>query len=263
MNFKLIFIFIVLFSCSKEKFSTIQLYGHGGNGMSIQNSVYHDNSKEAIELALGMEGVNGVEVDVRLSVDGELWLYHDNQLDTETNASGCISEMSSSELSSVTYTTSNKEKLVQFSTLNFELYSGREFLIDARHYNGCDFSAIDYQLFVDKLSELKLAHFSVKFTVLSKFKGWMSLFSAAGFETFYELNSMDEFTQLQAENIPFDGVIVKNLQFDASQIQQLKSNSKKVIIFDVRSPKQIKKAFKKSPDGLLTDDLRAALIEKY
>jgi hypothetical protein len=99
--------------------------------------------------------------------------------------------------------------------------------------------------------------------VLSKFKGWMPLFNTAGFETFYELNSIEEFSQLLSENIDFDGVIVKNLQFDASQIQQFKGDNKKVIIFDVRSPKQIKKAFKKSPDGLLTDDLRAALIEKY
>jgi hypothetical protein len=43
----------------------------------------------------------------------------------------------------------------------------------------------------------------------------------------------------------------------------LQAAGKKVIIFEVRSPKGIKSALKKHPNYLVTDDLRATIIEKY
>ena len=41
---------VLLFSCNKkENYSSIQVIGHAGMGLAMPNSMYHDNSKEAIE----------------------------------------------------------------------------------------------------------------------------------------------------------------------------------------------------------------------
>ncbi|MNY72919.1 hypothetical protein D3C86_2115780 [compost metagenome] len=60
-----------------------------------------------------------------------------------------------------------------------------------------------------------------------------------------------------------DGASFRNSAITISDVNAVKSLGKEVILYDVRSPKGIKSAFNKFPDYLLTDDIKATLIEKY
>ena len=60
---------------NSDKKAQYDRFGHAGMGMDIAYSIYHDNSEEAIDLALSLPSINGVEMDVRMSKDGTLWLY--------------------------------------------------------------------------------------------------------------------------------------------------------------------------------------------
>ena len=54
---KIVLMSILLVSCSKKKeFDQIKVVGHAATGLEILNSVYHDNSEEAVEMALSIEG---------------------------------------------------------------------------------------------------------------------------------------------------------------------------------------------------------------
>ena len=72
---------LMLFSCEKTEYNEIEIVGHAGMGLDMQNSIYHDNSLEAIQLALSYGGSNGVEVDVQMDNEGCLWLFHDELMD--------------------------------------------------------------------------------------------------------------------------------------------------------------------------------------
>jgi hypothetical protein len=56
---------------------------------------------------------------------------------------------------------------------------------------------------------------------------------------------------------------VRNSKFDREEMAQIQATEKNVVIFEVRSPKGIRSALRKLPDYLITDDLRASIIEKY
>lgn len=262
MKFKIVLLLIVLVACKKSKFSSTEIYGHAGNGLNIENSIYHDNSLEAIKFALETEGVKGVEVDVQLSLDGDLWLFHDDVLNNETNGDGCISRMNFDELSQLTYSTVHKEKLIRLKDLPFSSFGTPTFLIDARHYKGCDYSAIDYALFIHELDSIALANPNCQFIVLSKFNDWVTDFQQVGFKVYCEINSKSDFNKLQEIGVNCDGVIVKNANCTKDEVAFYRSNNKKVFIFEVRAPKSIRQAFKKEADAIVTDDIRAALIEK-
>ncbi len=60
-----------------------------------------------------------------------------------------------------------------------------------------------------------------------------------------------------------DGAVFRNSEIAVSDVNSVKSFGKEVIIYDVRSPNGIKSALDKTPDYLLTDDIKATLIEKY
>jgi glycerophosphoryl diester phosphodiesterase len=255
----------ILFSCAKKQENeTIKILGHAATGLNMLNSVYHDNSKEAVEFALSIEGCNGVEIDLQLSKDGELWLYHDEKLETETNGFGCISNLTSAEISEITYTSFHAEHLAKLSSLDFTQFKGKELILDLRQWNFCESTYVPIQQVIDQLLELNLSNpTDFKVICLVEYSTWIEPLHSNGFSVFYPLYSMEEFPEMETLFPMIDGYVVKNPDWNENEIQNIKNSSKKVYIFEVRSPKGIRKALRKAPDGLITDDIRNTLIEMY
>jgi hypothetical protein len=58
------------------------------------------------------------------------------------------------------------------------------------------------------------------------------------------------------------GLVVRNKTIDKNKVNELKNQGKEVYLFDIRSPKGNREAMLKEPCGIITDDIRAALIER-
>lgn len=265
MRFKLFIIVLIITACSKSKsFDGIEILGHAATGLENINSPYHDNSKEAVEYALSMEGCDGIEIDVQLSADGELWLFHNTNLELETNTSGCLSNLTFQELKNTHYTTIGKEKLVRLRDLDTSYFKGKKIFLDIRHYNECSTVFVDQNQLIQHLKEIGFSQpttFEVS-CILGK-SDWIDDFKNEGLSVLYSIYSMTEFNMSVSSFPTLDGFIVKNGDFSEADITEIKANNKKVYIFEIRSPKGIRSALKKYPTGVLTDDLRATLIEQY
>lgn len=263
---RIIFILVLLlFACSKkEGYEQIKVVGHAATGLNIINSVYHDNSKEAVEFALSIEGCEGVEIDIQLSKDGKLWLYHNETLESETNGEGCISDLNSDVLGTLHYTTLAKEKLISLDQLDMNLFKGKEIFLDLRHMNACSSSFVSVQKVIDELIALNLLTLQeVQVNCVVGYDAWIEPLISAGFSVYYSIYSIQEFDQMENLYPLVEGFVVKNKDFNSNEIQKIKDNNKKVYIFEIRSPKGIRSALRKKPNGVITDDIRATLIEKY
>jgi hypothetical protein len=104
----------------------------------------------------------------------------------------------------------------------------------------------------------------VDLEVILNRKQWVEEFVAAGFHVFLHVHpEIDDPTNI-SEGFPgISGVILKNNECQIDDVQFWQSKGKKVVIFEMRSPKGIRKALNKYPDEVITDDVRATLIEKY
>lgn len=71
--------------------NTIYVIGHGGTGFS-DLSQYPPNSWASIIEAIERYGADGVEVDIQMSRDGILFMYHDQHLDAASFCAGCLYE---------------------------------------------------------------------------------------------------------------------------------------------------------------------------
>lgn len=60
-------------------------------------SLAPENSLSAIEKSIGL-GVDAVEIDVRLSADGAVVVFHDKRVDRKSNGSGLVRELTLEEL---------------------------------------------------------------------------------------------------------------------------------------------------------------------
>jgi glycerophosphoryl diester phosphodiesterase len=267
MRFKIFILFTItiLYSCSKEKgFENVKVLGHAATGLENLNSVYHDNSKEGVEMALSMQGCDGVEIDIQISKDGDLWLYHDGQLNSQMNGDGCIPECDTDYLKDLRYGSFHHEKLTRLSELDLGQLKGKELFLDLRHYNECSGNFVSMTVMIQRLTELNMnSQSNITVNCILGNANWIEPFINAGFNVYYSVYSRSE---AEVANIDFPlltGYIIKNKDISKDEVTWIRNTSKKVYIFEVRSPKGIRSAFKKYPDGILTDDLRATLIEKY
>ncbi len=72
-----------------------QIFGHRGARRAAP-----ENTLPAFQIALDM-GVDGLELDVQLSSDGQLVVIHDFTLERTTNGSGLVSDLSAAELAAL------------------------------------------------------------------------------------------------------------------------------------------------------------------
>jgi glycerophosphoryl diester phosphodiesterase len=264
-RFLLLLILCSLVACRKKPdFTRVSIIGHAGMGLGNQGSVYEDNSKESIELSLGLEGCQGVEMDVQLSKDNELWLFHNTELNGKTTGSGCINNQTSNELSMVHYKSIHQEKLCPLSQLNFTLFKGMKVFLDIRHHNPCSLQFIDPEKVLKALKKnTGLLQQEVELYVILSNPEWINIFKTAGFSVLVDIESVVSYYSLNSVFPNNDGLVVRNKAINTNDIVKLKSEGKKVFIFELRAAKETRMALEKFPDGIISDDLRTALIEKY
>ena len=251
---------LLLFSCQKENQHTgIEVIGHGGMGLQMSNSIFHDNSLESVLLALNMPGSDGVEIDVQQDVNGVLWLYHNETLNQETTVNGCIFEFSTAELNQVYYNSLNNEKLIKLSELDLTSYPSKKIFLDLRFRRSCNNSYVDPLVLKTALLNLNI-HENENIFLIVPSSTFLPYFENEFNVLFGTDNYTEALNELTQDSL-IQGLVIRNKSIDFNQVQTLKALNRKVYLFEMRSPKGIKSALKKRPDGIITDDLRAAIIE--
>jgi glycerophosphoryl diester phosphodiesterase len=258
---KITFLLGVLFACVKsEEVKNILVFGHAGMGLSMDNSIYHDNSKEAVSLALNLPTSNGVEVDVRLGADGTLWLYHDEWLEVETNGEGCVSDLSDPDLSNINYRTLNKEKLVKLVDVLSLLREDQQLFVDLKHVNSCRNERVDFERLKEAFED-QLDGYVNKVKIICSYEYWLNDL-ASDYEVLYSTDDVEEGKKIIQKHPSIVGLVIRNAVIDAQDVTWIKQQNKTVYLYDIRSLKGIRQAYAKSPTGILADDLRNALEER-
>jgi glycerophosphoryl diester phosphodiesterase len=254
---------LFLVSCKKHKdlYPDTIIGGHACAGLHISSSNYHDNSLEAYKYARSFEKVLMVEVDAQLSLDGTLWLFHDPELDEESTGSGTLPQKEDSYLSGLKYKSLEKEKLIRLSDLPADL-KGIRLVIDLKESNGTETELIDSTKLIDALNQAKQYFYNGELGLVTNTRRFVPTIKGIGFYVYYNAVNANQFLSYSTAPLS-DGAIFRNSDISISDVNGVKSFGKEVLIYDVRSAKGIKSALEKTPDYLLTDDIKATLIEKY
>lgn len=250
---------LLLFSCKKEESYQSLIIGHAGNGMYFKGSVYHDDSKEAVDLALSQNGCSGVEIDVQLSKDGTLWLYHDPYLEAESTLSGCIPNKTDSELALAKYRSFHQENLPKLLDLNLK---NTVVFLDIKHLNSCEDVYVSFGQLTAQIDSFMLKNPTCTIKVITTNEDWLAPLLAKQYTLYFETESPEACQNLNA----IYGIkcfMFKNQFVTKNQIEMLRDQNFETAIFEVRSPKNIRRALEKKADFLISDDVKAAVIERY
>jgi len=265
MRFKFWIIPLSLFlvTCRKhEKYTATKVLGHAGSGLQTKDALFHDNSLESIQYALDINGCEGVEIDVQLSASNDLWLYHNTRLDGETDQSGCIRGYTTEQLQNVKYKSLHREKLIRLAQLPWERLHQKTLLLDLRHYSECSSELEPVSEFIVQFeASPELSAGNIETILILSTDSWVSALENGPFELIYSATTYAEGLKVLTAH-PFDGLMIRNSEITREQVEDLHAIGKKVIIFEVRSAKGARKAFRKAPDYLVADNLETTIIEK-
>ncbi|NNJ54589.1 MAG: hypothetical protein HKP14_00575 [Bacteroidia bacterium] len=98
----------------------VLIYGHGGTGFDVLNSAYAPNTIPSCELALSLYDLDGVEIDLQYTKEGDLVLFHDDFLEKSTQCKGRINDLSLDSICQCIYrkqyTNSYKHNVLSFDS---------------------------------------------------------------------------------------------------------------------------------------------------
>jgi glycerophosphoryl diester phosphodiesterase len=239
----------------------ITILGHAGCGFASLNNPVPENSMASIKKAIGFYNAEGVEVDVQLSADNILFLYHDTYLNTATDFQGCIRSHSAAELNTCQYNNSD-EKLASLEEC-LSYCAAQEYppavFIDTRLDLTCE-TNLDYYQFIAAYAEslyeiITEYHAESWVSVESSDPDFLNLIKAKNNSIALYLDDMiPDNINIVLQN-QFRGIVVSNRKCTAEQIKEAHSKGIYICIFEAYTRAELKDAIKKSPDIIQADNI--------
>jgi hypothetical protein len=222
MNFRTvqyIIIAILFFSCKeKESFNDVDIVVHAVSGLYNPQSFHVDNSKDAMHYALKFEELDGIEVDVQHSLDGTLWMFHDEFLDDRTNKTGKICENSDAVLNQANYTDLNSTPLSPLLSIDWSLNKGtKNIYIDLKNLNSCFSQAYTPNQLIAVLNEIDQNEGLTTYPIINDVVFALAVHDA-GFEVYSDAFSFDGANQKLSTF--YKGVFIRNGDISSSEAGQ-------------------------------------------
>ncbi|MCH2235978.1 MAG: hypothetical protein MK078_17190 [Crocinitomicaceae bacterium] len=245
----------LLFSCGKEEVNpNILVFGHAGATLNNGEWIFPPNSKEAVQYGCFNLGANGAEIDVQMTKDSVLVLYHDEFLSPQLDLEGCIAEYTWNELEgNKIYDT--KYPIQRLYDMRYMISDRpKYYFLDLKHHNACNSEIRDPGTFSYALNSSDLYW---KRTVLNSrnlpfllelsvddtnvIKSWETDDLAQGIVA-VQNGAVDELT-LRASNLT---------ETDAAQLHEL---GIPFTIFGARTQKELREAVALNPTRIITDNI--------
>ena len=257
MRWSFLLIGLLLISCKKE-FPNAQaiVLGHAGESLIKSKSKYPPNTLESINRALE-KGADGVEIDVQMTADGVLLAYHDEYLQENSDAEGCINSKTYAELQDVEIYNTHFKIVPLSDVLEDVLTANKSILLDVKHYNFCSESNIDYTIYNDAFNQL-LSLYTVAqrelITVNCTNQYFLNALSDQNIKRSLESDSPLDVLPVVKSN-HFDLLAIKLTCTNKAIRDSLKSNDIDLCIFNVKTRSEIYQALEFDPEVIISDNI--------
>lgn len=271
--FLLVFLFFFI-ACKKEiekpAYERTLVVGHGGSGFQQYTNPLPPNSLSSISRAIDGLNTDGVEVDVQITSDGILVLFHDEYLENTTECNGCIGKKRYDEIKDCRYTRDFGNKIFEKETVvtldsvlqKYSTYSPKPFFyLDIKTPASCPVN--DLALLARKIVE------SVHNV---NGKSWIVVESGS-IELLQLIKSEDENIKLMidrgdieflidvAQAKGFQGIVANNDDVTKEQAQKIRSKNLQLVLFNVKEQTSTASALSKNPHSIQTDNIE--LLQEY
>ncbi len=273
--FAAISILLLLLGCKKVDTDSIEnlaggkveILGHGGSGFQTPTNPTQHDSERSVVRAIDQLHADGVEIDIQMSKDSVLFLFHDEELDNETQCSGCIGSTESEMLMDCKFSNGLGAELgeadpVALAETILQLYAEREqpptIFFDTRIVNYCEPDlSIDEGAMARALHSLIEKYDAYQWVIIenSSYQFLAKLASLdSRFKLTYQVQSLPDHLD-EALNLGATGFTIRKEFVTREDVIEAHQLGLSVYIYNVRSAAAHREALDKWPDGIQTDNI--------
>jgi glycerophosphoryl diester phosphodiesterase len=275
-----IIVLYFLFSCKKDpqlfeiknlNGNRISLFGHAGMGIGFK---YPINSFESIEPCLRI-GADGTEMDIQLSKDSTVMIYHHQDLIDGTLCEGKINNKTYNEIVSCNLASpfSNSIKILSFDDLIIKLINegydihNYTYTFDCKLYNDQIDELVFKKAFVRAIKDIgekyKLTNNIIiesSDTVFLRFINEIQ----PNFKRYIYPNSFETGVNI-ATILHLDGITIHNDYITSEQVNLAHSKGISITLWGINTEEDNLKAIYKNPDNIQSDKIIHLLkvFDKY
>lgn len=250
-------LFFTAVSCKKkESFPGVEVVGHAGAGLDVERVPFPGNTQQSLDFA-AMSGMKHVEIDLQLSADNHWILFHNDFLSSQTNLEGCVRQYTREELMSARYIAYPNIRIQALLETDFRAYD--KVFLDIRHFNPCDnFSLVNPEFMHEEIEQLAESHPNQRFVIVSRNVAVLQHFKNKNFDICHEVTTF-EAMQNSLNNWQFDFFIIRNSNINSTEVEQIRNQGARVMIYGVKSHAGNADAMRKKPNFVMTDAIISAL----
>lgn len=233
----------------------MEFYSHAVTGLSNPQSAFKDNTKEGFEYALSFKDLDGIEVDVQMSLDSTLWLFHDVHLEESTSGYGSICDKDDAYLNSVTFKDGSfLEKLSSVDLSNVQ--GSKKVILDIKYVGMCGNDLITVSSLINQVSNF-IDHPLIHVQFIINTPQVAEQIHSVGFDVYQDAL---EKSDINVSSSVYKGWYIRNNNINTNEVIDAQNAGKEIIIYEVYSTGSIKKAIRKGPNALLIEDVKEAVI---
>lgn len=244
--------------CSKQDvLPDVYVYGHAGTTLYPERWIFPANTRESVEYALDVLDADGVEVDVQMTLDGTLVLYHDPTFDEHSNFTGCVGSYTYEEINDleVYYT---RCQLVDLKTImDLTMNRKKRIFLDMKPYDFCKGENRSYEQIDSSLNSCLSGY--------SQSQKQKVCVNSRNLDLLMQISDSSVIKSLETEDISlgisaFSGGLVDELCLNYTALtqttsDQLKNNGIYFSVFGVKTHQEISDAIKLGPLRIVTDNI--------
>jgi glycerophosphoryl diester phosphodiesterase len=258
--------FLLIAGCKDHdpQLNKVLIYGHGGMGFDGVNAQHAPNSVSSIKDALDAYGLDGVELDIRFTREGEMLVYHDQFLETSTQCKGKISSMNIDDIGECYYRKQFKNKYVdRVITIDSLIKMVNTEYQDS--YISLDIQGFDIPYTLDSISEIfynKLLDFDARERISVECRDGNFLFFLKrrdANQLCYLVSDIDTVGVRDVNGFGLDGIVGSFEIRDSELEQELADSSKTIILYGQKLPNDYIRYDYTNIDGVQVDNPILAL----
>jgi glycerophosphoryl diester phosphodiesterase len=282
MKAYLYFFFLLIFSfttCKKAEFDAIDnlnngkinVIGHGGGGFQSLIQPLPSNSFTNIKNAIDGLNADGIEIDLKVTSDSTVILFHDDILETSTNCSGCPENFSSFDIINCKFKNYygsrafNEENLISLQQL-VDYFKGRNDLphifASPKITNICTGNdPLVKEKYVKAVS--KIIKDNNAYSWISVYDGdvdFLEMFRAIDpqIDLIYNAQEFDEAINI-VNSHNFSGIVIGLDDITKEQVKIAHNNNKTITVWEVILKRDVLEAIEKNTDAIMTDNIPLTL----
>ncbi len=263
----LLFFVIATFSgCSnKTNNKNLAIIGHGGSGFETFFSQLPANTLASFEKAIMDDEADGIEMDIQLSKDDVVVIFHDKILDNKTDLVGLVRDQLVSDLNKCDF----HGDFSMFSKGKHSISSLEQVLTHFNEFLHTKYFYFNIKLEVDPEREKYAQVMSEQLVkIINEFDiKKNAIVETSDIRVLNQIQLLDssiiamqdigafenDFKYVLSNN--FNGLVVANKNITAEQVLLAKKAGKKVVIYGERTRSGLKEVLDKDPDVIQTDKI--------